>query len=280
MVMGHNNTNTSTRLRMLRNEFGEKDPMPKSCMGWFHQQSYFCRKSSPKERESLMSQQSVPGLRKGIQSDSKEDIESPKPQANISKDGKALDENKSPSVGISSTGLKVLALLALQNSCKNILMRFVMKDQPSFLLSTAVITIESLKLLMASLYIVLVERQSLQTIVSFLKDHKRNTLLLCIPASAYSLQMSLEYIAFANIDAASFSVLVQIKMLTTAFFFRVVLKRQLRKKQVLSLVLLTVGVMLCNMKDPTQEVEQQAGNTVKGILATLGEEPFFIELYL
>ena len=99
-------------------------------------------------------------------------------------------------------------------------------------------------------------------------------MLLCIPASAYSLQMSLEYIAFANIDAATFSVLVQTKMLTTAFFFRLVLNRKLRKKQVLSLILLTIGVMLCNMKDPStrEEEEEQNGNAVKGILASLGEK--------
>ena len=60
--------------------------------------------------------------------------------------------------------------------------------------------------------------------------------------------MTLEYIAFANIDAATFSVLVQTKMLYTAAFFRTVLGKKLMKKQLISLVLLTVGVMLCNMK--------------------------------
>lgn len=226
--------------------------------------------------DNLAPQQFVPELRKGILSDNKEDLESAKILPQLPKDGQAENENNGPPSGggISSMGLKVLVLLAFQNCFKNILMRFVMKDQPSFLLSTAVITIESLKLLMASVYIVLVEKQSLQTIISFIIDHKRNTMLLCIPASAYSLQMSLEYIAFANIDAATFSVLVQTKMLTTAFFFRLVLKRKLRKKQVLSLVLLTIGVMLCNMKDPStkEEEEEQQGNAVKGILASLGEK--------
>ena len=73
----------------------------------------------------------------------------------------------------------------------------------------------------------------------------------------------------ANIDPASFSVLVQMKMLTTALFFRTILKRRLMKKQFMSLVVLTVGVMLCSMKTG-EEVEDKIGNKRLGIAATLG----------
>lgn len=41
--------------------------------------------------------------------------------------------------GVTSMGLKVLALLAVQNSSKNLLLRFVMKEKPKFLTSAAVI---------------------------------------------------------------------------------------------------------------------------------------------
>lgn len=50
--------------------------------------------------------------------------------------------------------------------------------------------------------------------------------------------MTLEYVALGNIDPASFSVLVQIKMLCTAFFFRTVLGKKLKKRQMMSLILL------------------------------------------
>ena len=170
---------------------------------------------------------------------------------------------------ITSTGLKVLALLACQNAFKNILMRFVMKDHGGFLLSTAIIVVEILKGLFSSGYIIFVQKQSPRTITSFIRKDWKNTLLLIVPASAYTLQMSLEYIALANIDPASFSVLVQMKMLTTAFFFKTVLKKKMLKKQLMSLVILTVGVMLCNIKgkDDKDDVD---GNKLKGILATLG----------
>ena len=80
----------------------------------------------------------------------------------------------------------------------------------------------------------------------------------------------------ANIDPASFSVLVQMKMLTTALFFRTILKKRLMKKQFMSLVVLTVGVMLCSMKTG-EEKENQIGNKSVGLAATLGT--FFYVLF-
>lgn len=48
-------------------------------------------------------------------------------------------EQKEKNTGITAMGLKVLVLLAVQNSSKNLLMRFVMKEKPQFLTSAAVI---------------------------------------------------------------------------------------------------------------------------------------------
>ena len=53
---------------------------------------------------------------------------------------------KADTGGISAMGLKVLILLAVQNSSKNLLMRWVMKEKPKFLTSAAVIGSECTKL--------------------------------------------------------------------------------------------------------------------------------------
>lgn len=157
--------------------------------------------------------------------------------------------NISTTMGISSTGLFVLLLLAVQNCSKNLLMRYVMKDQPKFLTSIAVIGSEFIKLLISICVILFYEKQSLYSIIQFvLYDDRINTILVTVPASAYNLQMKLEYIALANIDAAMFSVLVQLKLLFTAIFSYIVLRKKLKYIQIISLLLLTVGVMLCNMK--------------------------------
>jgi UDP-sugar transporter A1/2/3 len=176
---------------------------------------------------------------------------------------------------ITPMGFQVLCLLAVQNSSKNLLMRFVMREQPKFLTSAAVIGSESVKLTLSILYILLVEKQSFASIIQYFVEDWRNTLLVTVPASAYNLQMTLEYIALANMDAAMFSVLVQLKLLFTAVFAYAVLGKKLKQIQVISLLLLTVGVMLCNMKVDSKS-ESAADSTEssslywKGVFATFG----------
>ena len=110
-------------------------------------------------------------------------------------------QNANSGSGISAMGLKVLILLAVQNSSKNLLMRYVMKEKPKFLTSAAVIGSECTKLTLSLFYILFIEKQSSASIIKYFKDDWKNTLLVIVPASAYNLQMTLEYIALANFIA-------------------------------------------------------------------------------
>ena len=190
------------------------------------------------------------------------EMEPPPPE----KDGSSTSKSDAT---VSSMGLKILVLLAFQNCFKNLLMRAVMKEKPKFLKSAAVINVEIVKLVLCIGYILCVERKSLGSIITFLKEDHRNSLLLAIPAAAYSFQMSMEYVALANLDASIFSVLVQGKLLTTATFSAVLLRKKLKYTQIISLVLLTAGVMLINITNKSSSVEDDASST-KGVLATLG----------
>ena len=197
---------------------------------------------------------------------------SPNRKDGIVKESEELEESIAPPTSSSTmtrTGLQVLILLAVQNCSKNLLMRYVMKDRPDFLTSAAVIGCEATKLVLCILYIVLVDRRSLGSIYQFLKDDYKNMMLLSVPAAAYNFQMSLEYIALANLNAAAFSVLVQTKLLATATFAAVILRTKLKLVQIISLVLLTVGVMLINID--SMEGEDSRNVAMKGIMATLGE---------
>jgi len=117
------------------------------------------------------------------------------------KDG-SMDKLSKAAPAVSSAGLKVLILLAFQNCSKNLLVRYVMKDQPKFLTSAAVVGSETTKFTLSVLWILLYERQSVHSIIEFLKNDFKTTLLVIVPASAYNLQLSLEYVAMANLDAA------------------------------------------------------------------------------
>lgn len=181
---------------------------------------------------------------------------------------KKSDSEQLPSSGLTATGFYVLLLLVFQNCSKNILLRFVMKEHPKFLTSAAILGVEGVKLVLSLLYIVLIERRPVTSAVTFMKQDHRNSLLMAVPATLYSIQMTLEYLALGSIDAAFFSVLVQTKLLATAGCSVFILGKRIKKVQLISLVLLMIGVMLCNMKNlsSTQSME----NFRKGIIATLG----------
>lgn len=179
-----------------------------------------------------------------------------------------------PAPIVTRLGLLALLLLTLHNCFSMLLIRFVMKDQPNFLASAAVLGSETIKLVCSCSYILFVQEKSIGSIVTFLKEDRRNTLLLVVPACAYNFQMSMSYVALANIDAALYSVLCQSRLLFTAICAVIFLRKKLKYIQVVSLVLLTCGVMLCNMGDQRNPSDESAAglttSATLGISAALG----------
>lgn len=75
---------------------------------------------------------------------------------------------------------------------------------------------------------------------------------LAVPAGLYVLQNSLQYIAISNLDSVTFQVTYQFKILPTAIFSVVLLKRSLTSRQWISLALLMIGVCIVQIpaRDP------------------------------
>ena len=67
---------------------------------------------------------------------------------------------------------------------------------------------------------------------------------LAIPAMLYTLQNSLQYVGVSNLDAATFQVTYQFKILTTALFSVTLLGRSLGLRKWMSLVLLMIGIAI------------------------------------
>ena len=67
---------------------------------------------------------------------------------------------------------------------------------------------------------------------------------LAIPASLYTLQHSLQYVAISNLDAATLQVTYQFKILPTAIFSILILRRSLTAQKWVALALLMIGVAL------------------------------------
>ena len=73
---------------------------------------------------------------------------------------------------------------------------------------------------------------------------------LAIPASLYVVQNSLQYVAISNLDTATYQVTYQLKILPTAIFSILILKRTLSLQKWLSLGLLMIGVAIVQIPVP------------------------------
>ena len=72
----------------------------------------------------------------------------------------------------------------------------------------------------------------------------RDSWKLAIPALLYTVQNNLQYVAISNLEAATFHLMHQLKILSTAVFTVMILKLKLSATQWVSLILLTMGVAL------------------------------------
>jgi UDP-sugar transporter A1/2/3 len=118
-------------------------------------------------------------------------------------------------------------------------------DQPMYLASTAVFIMEVMKLVICCFVIAF---QSGGNLLSELNTHVLKAPVemakLSIPSFLYTVQNNLLYLALTNLDAATYQVCYQLKILTTAVFSMVLLQRKFSLKKWAALVLLTVGVSI------------------------------------
>ncbi|CAM9142654.1 unnamed protein product [Lampetra planeri] len=150
-----------------------------------------------------------------------------------------------------------LAVLVVQNASLILSIRYV-RTLPGdhFFATSAVVMAEVLKVLTCLLIIILQKKLNVKEMVFFLLDsivfQYKDTLKLAVPSLIYTLQNNLQYIAISNLPAATFQVTYQLKILTTALFSVIMLRKSLSRVQWVSLLLLFAGVAIVQV--------QQEGN--------------------
>ncbi|KAJ0011745.1 hypothetical protein NQD34_012720 [Periophthalmus magnuspinnatus] len=173
-----------------------------------------------------------------------------------------------------------LGVLVLQTTSLVLTMRYsrtLEEEGPRYLSSSAVVSAEFLKIAVCTLIVFVQSNLSLRALNHHLKEEIVNksgeTLKLAVPAAIYTLQNNLLYVALSNLDAATYQVTYQLKILTTALFSISMLGKKLGFYQWLSLLILMAGVTLVQW--PTESIgdsEQKvlfASSQFVGVMAVL-----------
>lgn len=144
-----------------------------------------------------------------------------------------------------------LVTLTLQNAVLGLSMRYARtRSGDMFLSSTAVVMAEVVKLA-TCLVLVYVEEGNLKKFLRALDTtiikQPADTLKVCVPSLVYIIQNNLLYVSASHLDAATYQVTYQLKILTTAFFAVLILRKTLLAIQWGALVLLLAGVVLVQL---------------------------------
>lgn len=142
-----------------------------------------------------------------------------------------------------------LIVLVLQNSTLVLMTRyskFMLPAAETYYTSTLVLNQEIMKMVFCVIIFWYEHRHEEQPVARQLYDvvAQRETLKLAVPAALFTLQNYLIFIALSHLDAMTFQVVSQTKLLSAAVFTVMLLDRRLTRPQWMSLLLLTLGVYL------------------------------------
>lgn len=156
-----------------------------------------------------------------------------------------------------------LVVLTLQNATLGLSMRYARTREVEEMFSSAaaVVMAEVFKLIIC-VGLVMQEsrsvRKGLQSMYATVILNVKDTMRVCVPSFLYIIQNNLLYVSASNLDAATYQVTYQLKLLTTAFFAVLVLKRRLKKWQWCALGLLASGVALVQLSSTDKKNADQS----------------------
>ncbi|KAK4015495.1 hypothetical protein OUZ56_030475 [Daphnia magna] len=150
----------------------------------------------------------------------------------------------------------LLLLLTMQNTATVLCLRASMinasTSRNKYVVSTLVLTMEVIKLLLILTILMTVQlkfsiRKTVQLLYNEIVCRPLDTIPLALPSLLYVVQDNLIIYSLSCLDAATYQVTYQARILTTALFARGLLKQELPVKKWLSLFLLMLGVILTQL---------------------------------
>jgi len=157
-----------------------------------------------------------------------------------------------------------LGIVVLQTTVTVLLLRYSRTretDSPPYLASTAVLSSECCKFLVCIITLWAYADYSFSRASNYfineIINKPKETAKLIVPSGLYAVQNNLLYLALSNLDAATYQVTYQLKILTTALFSVCLLKKQIQPMQWISLLMLTIGVALVQLPEDTFSSHEQ-----------------------
>jgi drug/metabolite transporter (DMT)-like permease len=185
----------------------------------------------------------------------------------VAKDGGSASASDEDNVQAKCIKYSALFLLVAQMVGLVLLMRYSRtsrsaENEPLYLASTAVFIMEVMKLVLC---LGVVWYQTGFRVLHELYHHTIGSpleiLYLCVPSLLYTVQNNLLYLALTNLDAATYQVCYQLKILTTALFSAVLLARKFSAQKWAALVVLTVGVAIVQLSGSDDQHSSGSGNS-------------------
>jgi len=171
-----------------------------------------------------------------------------------------------------------LFVLVFQNSFLALVLRYSKTLPDKYLSSTAVVCSECLKFLTSILFHVLQrvreitppEKYSFKMLLDELFGKESDCIKVMVPAVLYLIQNNLQYFAASKLDAATYQVTYQMKIVTAAIFSVIILKRTLFKHQWISIFLLAFGIALVQFPTGDSASKSSDNAMLDKILGVIG----------
>ncbi|CAG8448455.1 6652_t:CDS:2 [Ambispora gerdemannii] len=180
---------------------------------------------------------------------------------------KCAPPTDSRSASLTTAQLSLLVLV-IQNSTLVLMMRCSrVRKSPDqmYIASTAVFLAEILKII-ACLIVLLIQKRTLKRFINVIQkdifEQPTEIIKMIIPSALYALQNNLLYVALSNLEAATFQVTYQLKILSTAIFSVLMLGRSLSRGKWFALVLLMVGVTLVQLQTVNHHITASSASDI------------------
>lgn len=153
-------------------------------------------------------------------------------------------------MGISLKHLSFV-MLVLQNSALSIMSKYSRANVgPKYRPSSVVLLVEMLKFLLCTLVLLKAKRGGLKASVRTLQNEvfadSKGLMKMTVLAFLYAMQNMFALIAYDYVDVATYQIVYQLKIITTAMFMIVLLQRRFSIVQWCAMVALMSGVAICS----------------------------------